>query len=75
MQLHELIPVETPLGHGHAIFVELMPHDNWWTVALQNGAVVTFAQERIRVCKSYTHGRVIDDAQMREITREEKPRT
>ena len=73
MQLRELIPVETPLGRGYAIMVELCAHDNWWTVALQNGAIVTFAQDRIRICNSYTHGRGVSDRRMRRAVRKKKP--
>ena len=66
-ELRHLIPVETPLGRGYAILIESEPHDQWWTVVLDSGAVVTFPQERIRVQRSYTLGRGIDDAEMTEI--------
>ena len=42
-------------------------HDNYWTVILENGALVTFTQDKIRVSRSYTHGRGIDDDEMRKI--------
>ena len=67
MQLRDLIPVETPLGRGYAIIVELCAHDNWWTVALKNGAIVTFAQDRIRISNSYTHRRGVSDKRMRKV--------
>lgn len=67
IQLHELIPVVTPLGDGYAIIFETGEHDNYWTVALENGAIVTFPQNKIRVCRSYTHGRGISDEEMKEI--------
>lgn len=67
IQLSELISVETKLGHGYALFFEAAEHDNWWTVALDNGAVVTFAQDQIRVSRDYTHGRGISHEEMREI--------
>lgn len=67
LQLRELIPVTTPIGDGYAIIVELGEHDNYWTVVMNNGALVTFQQQKIRVCRSYTHGRMIDDIEMKEI--------
>lgn len=67
IQLDELIPVETPLGFGYAIIFETGEHDNYWTVALENGALVTFTQDRIKVSRDYTHRRGISDEQMREI--------
>lgn len=65
----ELIPVETPLGSGYAMLFESGEHDNFWTVALENGAIVSFAQDKIRVSRSYTHGRGISDKQMKKIIR------
>jgi hypothetical protein len=62
IQLNELIPVTTPLGPGYAILLEAGGHEYYWTVALTNGTVVTFPQERIRVARSYTHGRISDEA-------------
>lgn len=67
IQLTELISVETKLGHGYAIIFETGEHDNHWTVVLDNGAVVTFAQDQIRVSRDYTHGRGISHEEMREI--------
>lgn len=67
IQLDELIPVETPLGFGYAIIFETGEYDNYWTVALENGALVTFTQDRIKVSRDYTHRRGISDEQMREI--------
>ncbi len=67
-EFHEPIPVETPLGNGRAILVERTPHDYFWTVAMDDSqALVTFCQNKIRMRRSYTHERGIDDAQMREI--------
>jgi hypothetical protein len=65
LQLTELIPVETPLGDGYAILIESGGHDIYWTVALHNKALVTFTQDRIRICSSYTHRRGIDDERMK----------
>lgn len=70
VQLKELIPVETPLGEGYAVFFEARAHDNYWTVALENKALVTFTQDRIRICNSYTHRRGINDDQMKKIVGE-----
>lgn len=67
LQLTELIPVKTPLGEGYAILFETGEHDNYWTVALENGAIVTFTQDRIRICNSYTHRRGISDERMKVI--------
>ena len=67
LQLEHLIGMETPLGFGYAILVETGPHDQYWTIALENGALVTFSQDKIRICNSYTHGRGINDRDMREI--------
>jgi hypothetical protein len=50
LQLEHLIGMETPLGFGYAILVETGPHDQYWTVALDNGALVTFSQDKIRIC-------------------------
>ena len=62
-----MISVETSLGHGYAIIFESGEQDNFWTVAMDNGALVTFAQSEIRISRSYTHGRGITDEEMREI--------
>lgn len=67
LQLEELISVETPLGHGYAMIFESGEYDNHWTVALDNGAVVTFRQKQIRIARDYTHGRGISDAEMKKI--------
>lgn len=64
IQLQELIPVITPVGKGYAILVETASHDHYWTVALNNGALVTFRQEQIKLARSYTHNRGISDEEM-----------
>jgi hypothetical protein len=69
LQLPEPMPVETPLGRGYAVLVEGGAHDYWWTVALDNGALVSFSQDRIRMQKSYSHRRGLTDAQMRAVVR------
>ena len=65
IELKEPIPMRTPLGNGYAIFVEGGAHDHYWTIALDNGALVTFRQDQIRIANSYTHGRGICHADMR----------
>lgn len=67
IQLDERIPVHTPLGAGHAILIEPGEHDTFWTVALENCAIVTFAQSEIRISRSYSHGRGISHDQMADI--------
>lgn len=66
LQLDELMPVDTPLGPGYAMLIESGGHDNYWTVILDNGALVTFRQKLIRVRRNYTLGRRFTDAEMRE---------
>jgi hypothetical protein len=73
LEFHEPIPVDTPLGSGRALFVERTPHDYFWTVALDDTqALVTFCQNKLRICKSYTHERGISDADMRKIVERQK---
>ena len=69
MQLKELIPVITPLGDGYAIFVELDAHDNYWTVVLNNQAIVTFKQEDIKAARNYTYNRNLSHEEMMGIIR------
>ena len=57
----------TPLGMGYVWFVETEIDDNWYTCILDNGALVTFRQSKLRVARSYTMLRGIDDDQMKEI--------
>jgi len=69
-EFYEPISVETPLGTGRALFVERTPHDYFWTVALdETQALVTFCQNKLRICRSYTHERGINDEEMKEIIR------
>ena len=64
------MPVLTPLGTGRALLVERTQHDYYWTVALDDTqALVTFCQDKLRICRSYTHERGISDEEMREIVR------
>lgn len=67
VQLQEMIQVTTPLGRGYAVIFESGEQDNYWTVIIENGAIVTFPQDKIRAARSYTHGRGISDEEMREI--------
>lgn len=57
----------TPLGKGYAILVDAGQQDQYWTVALESGALVTFRQDQIKIAKSYTHSRGITNKQMRKI--------
>jgi hypothetical protein len=60
------IKVETPLGKGHVLFVELLEDEHYWTVALQETrAIVTFTQSQLRICRSYTLGRQLGDEEMK----------
>ena len=66
----EPIAVETPLGTGRAILIERTPHDYWWTIALDDSqALVTLSQNKLRICRSYTHERGISDAEMKKIVK------
>ena len=67
VQLNEMIPVETKIGKGYAMIFETGEHDNYWTVAMNNGAIVTFRQEEIKISRSYTHGRCVSNREMKEI--------
>lgn len=49
------------------MFIESGEFDTYWTVALENQAVVTFTQEQVRISRSYTHGRGISNRQMKQI--------
>lgn len=71
VQLEELIPMITPLGNGYAIMIEGGAHDHYWTIALDNGAIVTFRQDQIRIAKSYTHSRGITHDKMKKIVNEQ----
>lgn len=64
--------INTPLGKGYALFVETANDDYWWTIALDNGAIVTFTQSQLRMCRSYTLKRGISDDEMRSIIEPEK---
>ena len=65
-----VLSVDTPLGPGKVLFVELEGEDNFWSVALADTqAIVTLPQNKVRICRNYTHERGIDDVEMREIIR------
>jgi hypothetical protein len=66
IQLEEMISVDTPQGHGYAIIFESAEFDNFWTVILKSGAIVTFRQKQIRVRADYTRGG-ISDKQLRKL--------
>lgn len=67
IELREPIEVTTPLGRGHALLVESTSQDQYWTVALDSGALVTFVQAKIRITRSYTQQRGITDEEMKRI--------
>lgn len=63
--LPEWLALDTPQGRGHAFMVETGQGDNLYTVILENRAIVTFTQDRVLACKSYTHRRGMDDVELR----------
>lgn len=68
LEFVEPIEVETPLGRGRALFVERTPHDYFWTVALSDScALVSFTQNKLRICRSYTHDRALYTNEMKKI--------
>lgn len=67
-EFRDVVSVVTPLGTGRVLFVECQGEDNFYTVALDDTqALVTFAQNKLRICRSYTHERGISDDEMRGI--------
>lgn len=66
-EFRERISVETPLGHGYAILIHGGQEDHWWTVILDNGAIITFTQDRIKASRAYGLRRGISDKQMKKI--------
>ena len=70
IQLHELIPVKTPLGEGMAVIFHAQEHDNCWTVMLEDGAFVTFPQSQVRACRSYYPKVNLSIEEMKEIIRD-----
>lgn len=74
IQLHEMIPVETPLGPGVAIIFQAQEHDNSWTVMLEfSGAFVTFPQSQIHASRSYYPRVGITDQEMKDIVNANQP--
>jgi len=67
LELKEPIYVTSPIGKGYAIVLETNTEDYFWTVILDNGAFVTFPQNQIRACRSYTKGRGISHQEMKKI--------
>jgi hypothetical protein len=68
-EFRDPIAVTTPLGKGHAIFVEAEAHEAHWTCIIEDGgAFVTFKQSLIRAARSYSMGR-IPDAEMQKIVK------
>jgi hypothetical protein len=60
MTIHEfknLWEVDTPQGYGRAILLESKDNDYYWTVVLADSlAIVTFPQNKIRICRHYSLG-------------------
>jgi hypothetical protein len=52
---------------GYSLFVETTPDDNYWTIACSNCAVVTVPQKKMLIARSYTDGRGLDAAGMKEV--------
>jgi hypothetical protein len=67
LEFADPIPVKTPVGNGYALFVESTQHDHYWTCVLDNGAVLTVTQDRIRVARCYERRRGLGDSEMRAI--------
>ena len=67
LQLNPKMRLVTPLGRGWALFFEDDGEEMWWTVALDNGAIVQFPNNKIRAVRCYTLGRGLTDAAMRKI--------
>jgi len=68
LQLTELIPMDTPLGFGHAIIFQPGEHDNYWTVVIASScAIVDFPQSEVRACRNYTRGWKLSTAEMKDI--------
>lgn len=67
IELREPIEVVTPLGLGWALFLHADIHDQWYTVVLDSGALVTIQQKKLRVKRNYSYGRRFTDAQMEPI--------
>jgi hypothetical protein len=59
--------VNTPQGHGYAIFIEGDSQDYYWTIILDSGAPVSFPQEQIMVSRNYTYGRNMTHEEMKAI--------
>jgi hypothetical protein len=66
-ELREHIPVTTPQGPGHCFLIESGGVDQWWTVGLLSGAVITIPQDKVLLARSYSYGRGITDGEMRGI--------
>lgn len=62
--------IKTPLGMGYVWFVETEHDDNWYTICLDNGAIVTFKQSQIRIARNYTLNRGIINEEMKVIINE-----
>lgn len=70
-EFQDQVSCETPLGHGYVWFMESANSDYWYTIILDNRAVVTFQQRKIRISRDYSHDRGISDKEMKEIISKE----
>jgi hypothetical protein len=69
-ELSQYLLVDTPLGRGQAILIENAGQEVFWTVILNdNGAFVTFKQEKIRAARNYSLGRYMSDQEMKDIVK------
>jgi hypothetical protein len=67
LEFREPYRVKTPLGMGYVWFADINNDDNWYTIILDNTAIVTFRQSEIRMGRSYTLKRGISNEEMKEI--------
>lgn len=63
--LEDWLPVECAQGRGYVFAIEFEKADNWYTILLQNRAIVTLPQEKVLTLPSYSHGRDISDDAMK----------
>lgn len=64
IQLNPQIPVVTPKGKGHALFLTDygLEHDHMWTVAINDtGELWSFFNRDVKMEKNITIGRTLED--------------
>ncbi len=68
MELNNLWEVETPLGEGRDILIESKDNDYYWTIVLfDSKALVTFPQNKIKICRHYTLGIKFSDLELKNV--------